>query len=107
MDYFEEKADQVSPDTMIAFGIRINSRYGKAWQMSEMLKFTQALAERDLHACVESVFYDSKCDTCSFELSGNGITPAQEIAILACANLHISQFDWDGTIHHGEPMGAV
>ena len=107
MDYFEEKTDQVSPDTLISFGIRINSRYGKAWQIVEMLRFTETLAEQNLHSYVESIFYDSKNDTCSFQLLADNLTSAQKTTILMCADLYISQFEWDGTIHHGEPMGAV
>lgn len=106
MNYFDEKSQEISADAMKSFGIDVSTRYGKAWQMAEMLMFTTALANRDLHSLVSSVFYDSKSDCCSFEFSQD-LSPEQKDGILACAEKHISQFDWDGYVLHGGSLGAA
>ncbi|SOT93772.1 MULTISPECIES: hypothetical protein [Xanthomonas] len=106
MSYFEEKSEEISVNSMTSFGIGVITRYGKAWQMAEMLMFTSALSARGLHPLVSNVFYDSKSDCCSFEFSQE-ISPDEKDGILACAEKHISQFDWDGYVLHGGPLGST
>ncbi|NII10127.1 hypothetical protein [Oleiagrimonas sp. C23AA] len=107
MDYFDEKSAEISVDAMTSFGVEIHTRYGKAWQMAEMLMFTTDLANLDLHHFVTSVFYDSKSDCCSFEFGDEELLPEVDEAILRCAEKHISQFEWHGTIYHGGTLGAA
>lgn len=104
MDYFEERSEQMSVDSMMAFGIFIQTRYAKAWQMAEMLRFTECLARKRLHTYLTRVFYDSKCDMCDFEFSKGALSAANASAILACAQKSISQFTWDGVVCHGDPL---
>lgn len=107
MDYFDEKSAEISVEDMTSFGVHIHTRYGKAWQMAEMLQFTTDLANLDLHRAVAKVFYDSKSDTCYFELSDDHLPPEKSAAILECAKRRITQFEWDECIYHGEPMRAA
>jgi hypothetical protein len=67
-DYFAEKAHQVDPNTLIAFGIELSSRYGDASEIKEMLTFAELVATDKVSHNVKKVFYDSKAGICSFEL---------------------------------------
>lgn len=104
MDYFDEKSEQVTPDTLEAFGIKIQSRYGRARELREGLLFAEDLAEKGLHGFVLEVFFDSKADICSFSLGETDLFPQISQGILDCALEHISQFDWEGTVYHGKPL---
>jgi len=103
VDYFDEKIQQVEfKDGMKSFGIEIESRYEKAWEIAEMLNFTTNVAMHELHSYVESVYYDSKANICSFKLSSN-LEQYSEAAekIKLCARNTISQFEMFGYIDHG------
>jgi len=106
MDYFGEKSEQVAPGTLSAFGIKLWSRYGKADELIEMLGFAQDLAEAELHGHVREMFYDSKAFICSFELT-EGLPQAVSDRILNLALNHISQFEFDGTVHHGNNLAEA
>ncbi|SOT93563.1 hypothetical protein [Xanthomonas arboricola] len=106
MDYFEEKSAEISVEEMTSFGVHIHTRYGKAWQMAEMLQFTTDLANLDLHQAVAKAFYDSKNNICNFELVDDEPPSEVSAAILKCAMRRITQFEWGGRIYHGEPMAA-
>ncbi|SFK45570.1 hypothetical protein [Azotobacter beijerinckii] len=69
MGYFEEKAEQVSPAVVVAFGIELCSRYGKAAELREMLAFAEAVAIERAERYVSKVFYDSAANLCTFELA--------------------------------------
>ena len=107
MDYFDEKSAEISVEDMTSFGIHIHTRYGKAWQMAEMLQFTTDVANLDLHRAIAKVFYDSKNDTCYFDLTDDQLPPEKNSAILECAKRRITQFEWDDCIYHGDPMGVA
>jgi len=68
MGWFEEKAEQVSPAHVVAFGIELVSRHGKASELREMLAFAEAVAARQAERYVSKVFYDSAANLCTFEL---------------------------------------
>jgi hypothetical protein len=105
IDFFDERTHQVQPSEFSSFGINITSRYGQAWELVELLNFTQELAEKKLHSFIDGIFYDSKADICTFSVSKT-LPKGISDAILKCALLHISQFEWEGIVHHGEPMYA-
>lgn len=70
-DWFDEKAGQVYPGVMVAFGIPIESRYSKVVEVSEMLEFARAVAKSGVAHYVTGVFYDSKCGVCTVRLEGS------------------------------------
>ncbi|MEZ8685977.1 hypothetical protein BCT19_04115 [Vibrio splendidus] len=66
--FFDGKHKEVEAQGDIkAFGIIINSRYGKFEEICEMLKFSKELADKGLHIYIESILYDSKGHMCTFE----------------------------------------
>ena len=106
MNYFDEKTTQVTPSTLVAFGIEIQSRYGKAWELAEMLNFMHDLARENLHGHVERVFYDSKANMCTFEIP-EVLTNEANQRILGFALEHISQFEFDDVVFHGTGFGEA
>lgn len=105
-EYFEEKSTQVVPEKLEAFGIQVFSRYGKAWELIEMLKASEEMAERQVHGYIASMFYDSKACICSFEFSDEEPSPDTNEMILSCLLNHVSQFEWEGIVHHGGSLAA-
>ncbi len=89
----------------MAFGIELYSRYGWACELCEMLNFAEKLAKENVHHLVESVFYDSKAQVCSFKFAPS-VTKGGDVAeiIEAAAEATIRQFEFFGVIGHGEPM---
>lgn len=104
--YFEEKSTQVTPEKLEAFGIEVFSRYGKAWELIEMLKAAEELAERELHGHITRMFYDSKAFICAFEVRDDELPPHTSELILSCLLNHISQFEWEEVVHHGGSLAA-
>lgn len=102
MDYFSEKAHQVTADEFLAFGISLLSRRGKASELVEMINFAQQAALQGLHPLVDKVFYDSQACLCNIELFDESLWLSDEgRALRECATKTIRQFQWDGTIGHG------
>lgn len=105
MSYFDDKARQTDVDTMISFGVKIESRYAKATELSQMLMFTHLLATSDLHTYVDSVFYDSKASICNIELKDKAtINSDAGDLIKACAEDSLNQFQWDGAVLHSHAL---
>lgn len=105
MDYFAEKAQQITEVGMLAFGVPIATRWGKAQEMAEMLTFMQYAAARGLHTLVKDVFYDSQACVCTIELHDpSGYLTESGLTLRDCAQRAISQFDWDGQIRHGASL---
>ncbi|MCC7732758.1 hypothetical protein [Klebsiella pneumoniae] len=102
VNYFEEKAAQISVGGMTAFGITISTRYDRAGEMAEMLQFTKKAARAGLHHFVEEIFYDSKADLCTFKFvdgfDQNG-EDAQKFKRIAAET--IGQYYIFGDIGHG------
>ncbi|MEZ5387385.1 MAG: hypothetical protein R3F13_17885 [Prosthecobacter sp.] len=108
--YFAEKATQVNPSLLDAFGIKIESRYGKAGELIELLSFARALCLEGLHGLVEAAFYDSNNSYCVFTLSEDfPHHPNTDVtkAIYQCAWRTISQFEWFDEMVHGEPLNLA
>lgn len=99
--YFGEKAEQVTPGDLVAFGIKLISRYSKADELVEMLCFAQKAALAGVADAVEEVFYDSKACICSFKFNGEiALGDPIERELFAAAKETIEQFDWLGYVHH-------
>ena len=95
--WFKDKAHQVFPASITAFGIHLDSRYGKANELSEMLNFAQRLALSGLEGVLERVEYDSKAATCSFDFnSGFSKDDSRAAQVLEIALKTVSNFDWFG-----------
>lgn len=101
--WFKEGEHQVEPDLLKAFGVTISSRYGYAYELSEMLEFVHAVAWDGLESYLESVFYDSKASVCTFEFApGFDIHGPEGRIMLSHAHKHFSQFIWGSDWHHSE-----
>lgn len=99
--YFDEKAHQVEPGDLVAFGMNLISRYSKASELIEMLSFAQKAALAGVADAVEEVFYDSKACICSFKFTREihfGDDTEQKLFTAAIET--IGQFDWFDTVHH-------
>jgi hypothetical protein len=99
----QERAPQLDTPAMTAFGIRIASRHADAQEMAELIAFARAAACANVNMFVTEAFYDSRASCCHFTLSpliaSAGAASAQ--ALLDAALQTISQFQWQGLIHHG------
>lgn len=93
--YFDEKAKQVEPGDLVAFGIKITSRDSKANELIEMISFAGLAALADVADSVEEVFYDSQACICSFKFSGDiALGDPIERKLFAAAKETIDHFDW-------------
>ncbi len=101
LSWFGEKSTQIN-GTIEAFGIPINSRYGKAKEIIEMINFCELLAVGMINDHVKSVFYDSKSSCATIELIDIKETAHPEFfdIVFECAKDTISQFEWKDNIYH-------
>lgn len=100
-EYFGEKAQQINPFGLTAFGIQISSRYGKAKEIIQMLNFAERATEMGIEKAVKKVFYDTPACICFFTLSPFvQKDDAIGIKIFAAAKETIMQFELFGTIDH-------
>lgn len=105
-EHFDEKAVQVSPQIIEAFGITLHSRYGKAHELSQMLDFASSVAWDGHEKLVKEVFYDSKACFCTFEFTPPLIAGEKiERDLFNIAKKSINQFRWiDDDIYHGDNL---
>lgn len=100
--WFKEKKRQVVPSSITAFGIHLDSRYGKAFELIRMLGFAEKLALAGLEGLVETVEYDSKAAICFFDFSpGFHEEDPRAAQILEIALQTLSHFDWFGDERFG------
>ena len=66
-DYFSEKSSHIEPRGITAFGIFIESRYGKCYEIDEMIQFAALVAMVSCEHLVKRCFYDSKGCAVSIE----------------------------------------
>ena len=45
-EFFGEKSHQIEPSALEAFGVTIDSRYGQARELIELMNFAKLLAEK-------------------------------------------------------------
>lgn len=100
--WFDDKSEQVSVSTLTAFGIALETRYGVARELAELLMFADAAAASDVNLCVVHALYDSK--TCCCWLTLRDADEAQKQAVFDAAMATLSQFDWEGQVFHGAPL---
>src|SRR5262245_30071848 len=103
-DYFGEKSQQVEPSVMTAFGIEISSRYGRANELTELLRFAEQVALENVAQFVKAAAYDSKAGFCTFELDPK-VKKGSPIAatILGVAKAKVGHFLWFDIAEYGEP----
>jgi hypothetical protein len=100
-NWFDEKTQQVMPDTITAFGIKLVSRYGQAGELRDMLLFAELAAEEGLADRVDQLFYDSKACLCIPEfVPGYEFGSPDDAVLFKCALKSLTQFQWDETIYH-------
>ncbi len=105
---FDEKARQVSPSSFVAFGIQVESRYGKCSELAELLAFAQAAALASVAHCVNEAFYDSKASICSFELEESVREGSEvEATLLGIAHRTVRHLAWFGDEHFDHGASAV
>jgi hypothetical protein len=107
-EFFGEKSHQIEPSALEAFGVTIDSRYGQARELIELMNFTKLLAEKKLAHYVKLAFYDSKACMCTLELDPS-VQQGDAVAdtILEAATETIGQFDLFDTVHHGKPLSDI
>jgi len=101
-EFFGEKSHQIEPSAFEAFGVPIDSRYGQAHELIELMNFTELLAEKKVAHYVKRAFYNSKACMCTLELDpsvqqGDAVADA----ILEAATETIGKFDWFDNVQHG------
>lgn len=97
--WFEEKRAQCSESSMTAFGIQIQSRHAKAYELIEMLTFAKECAAAGLESFVRPVFYDSKACICTVEVIDDAPADVGQ-RVMQIANACITQVDWYGDVLH-------
>lgn len=101
--WFDEKSEQVTVSGFHAFGIRLDSRYGVARELAELLLFADLAATSGANLHVDHVFYNSKTCCCEFELrSGVDYHSPEGQKVFTAAMQTLSQFDWAGHVFHGK-----
>ena len=100
--WFEEKAQQIEPASVRAFGIALASRHAKARELAELLRFAEAAAEAGVNMLIEEAFYDSVSDCCAIALRESARESTAEMdAVFGAAMRTITQFEWEGAVFHG------
>ena len=56
---------------MVAFGIPICSRYGKAIEIISMIELSMSLAKNDINQCLFKIWIDSKCGVITLDLDAS------------------------------------
>ena len=87
----------------IVHGIQIISRRNIDSQIEEMIHFCELAHEQGLDTYVKSMVYCSNSDCCSFEFTDE-VKEHTELAnkLHFIASKPIDQFDWFGSVDHGE-----
>lgn len=92
-DWWSEKGSQVEPGALVAFGIPLQSRYGKAHEIMEMLAFAQLSAQAGVAGYVESVFYDSQSCCCTVQVKPGAERRPDVIELIGdCGDRTLCQF---------------
>src|SRR5262249_49922993 len=107
-EFFGEKSLQIEPAALEAFGVPIDSRYGQARELIELINSANLLTEKRVPHSVNRALYDSKACMCTLELEpsvqqGDAVADA----ILEAATETIRQFDWFDTVQHGKPLSDI
>lgn len=100
-----EKAQEVAPSSLTAFGISISSRYGKCWEIEEMLSFCRKVAVEGAATYITEVFYDSKACVASITFETAAAANSSIVqGVEAIADATFSQYHrQDGSISGNLP----
>ncbi|QKE37401.1 MAG: hypothetical protein HO273_00540 [Ferrovum myxofaciens] len=92
-------------DALTVHGVSIISRYNNPREIDEMTKFCELLVQRGLIDHIDSVFYDTGANLCSFQFKWKTLVETDAVAqdIKQAALETIYQFDWFGWAEHGKP----
>lgn len=93
--FFDEDAEQIEPSSLLAFGIKITSRYGQSSEIIEMINFTREAAKENINGYIAELDYDSKSCTCHINLKNNRHDNTIGTKILEIGNKTLSQFIWN------------
>lgn len=65
-----DKLTEIDPSELVAFGVRVSSRYGQAEEMIDALRFLNSLSGHDNETLmdIESIWCDSKSGTVTISL---------------------------------------
>jgi hypothetical protein len=101
--FFDEKSIQVEPSSLTAFGVDINSRYGKASELCEMLQFMQDIALNGAGHYIKSIFYDSKAALCFIEVHEDLVEQDDALTVIYdIAKKYICPFSIMNLEYYGE-----
>lgn len=104
---FSDKAQQVKPSGLEAFGISIISRYGKCGELIELLRFAEAAAVSAVAQYVHEAEYDSKASICAFKLDPAVVFGSEvERSLFSIAKKTISHFFWFDDEHFDDGESA-
>lgn len=87
-----EKGTEVDPAEVVAFGMKLSTRYGKCDELAELLMFAKAAASRAVSQYVAEAFYDSKA-CCAFFTLHEPVPPDAMTELHAAAKATIDQFE--------------
>ncbi|GMO43862.1 MAG: hypothetical protein Pg6C_05740 [Treponemataceae bacterium] len=93
--FWKEDTQQVSPSSFEAFGIHIESRYGRSNEIREMLDFAEKASEIGINNNISHLFFDSKAQTCFIETAEEKISDELNSKIQWAARRTLSQFQWN------------
>lgn len=97
--WFDEKAYQVEPNSITAFGIKCSSRYGKARELADMLNFCEQCTRKRVNSYVTYLFYDSKSCCCNIHYDNDqAIKDNVHDTIRDIADRTLGQHDMDDCI---------
>lgn len=93
--WISEKGIHVQGD-LTAFGIPIESRRCKVWEIQEMLAFTHLAAKCGVAGYVDRLFYDTNSNDCEITLKPGADRQEEVInTIYGCAENTLSSFTMD------------
>lgn len=87
-----EKGMEVDPASVVAFGMRLSTRYGKCRELAELLTFAHEAALRAVSQYVAEVSYDTK-SCCAFFTLNDPVPPDAMDELHAAAKKTIEQFE--------------
>lgn len=97
--FFDEDAVQIEPSSLLAFGIKITSRYGQSSEIIEMINFACEAAKENINGDIAELEYDSKQCMCNITLKDTSYGHKIDEKIIEIGNMTLSQFNWNERIY--------
>lgn len=93
--WISEKGIHVTGD-IVAFGIPIDSRRGRIWEIQEMLAFTHLIAKAGAAGYIAGLFYDSNSSDCEITLKPGAARQSEVLrTVRGVAEATLSSFTVD------------